>query len=128
MKTKIVYCGFAAFMLLLFAASTSLAHEVNIGGAARLGNGSSIEAGTYRIEVIKNQDSSDAVFYHDNEEVARAPVTLVNETSKARQTEVWSELRDDGRVITQIRLHGSKEALVFEPVEEDFEEEVTPWN
>ena len=121
MKTKIVYCGFAAFMLLLFAASTSLAHEVNIGGAARLGNGSSIEAGTYRIEVIKNQDSSDAVFYHDNEEVARAPVTLVSEPSKARRTEVWSNVQDEGRVITQIRLQGSKEALFFEQAREDSE-------
>jgi hypothetical protein len=78
--------------------------------------------------VIKNQDSSDAVFYHDDEEVARAPVTLVNETSKARQTEVWSELRDDGRVITQIRLQGSKEALVFEEAPEEFEYEIDPWN
>ena len=128
MKTKLVYCGFAAFMLLLFAATTSLAHEVRISGAARLGNGPIIEGGTYRIEVIKNQDSSDAVFYHHDGEVARVPVTLVSEPAKADRTEVHSELRDDGRVITQIRLEGSKEALVFEEVEEEFEQEITPWN
>jgi hypothetical protein len=51
-----------------------------------------IEAGTYRIELINYQDSSQAVFYHDNDEVARAPVTLVSEPSKAKQTEVWSEV------------------------------------
>jgi hypothetical protein len=128
MTTKLVYCGFVAFMFLLSAASTSLAHEVKITGAARLGNGPFIEEGTYRIEVIKNQDSSDAVFYHNDNEVVRTPVRLVSEASKARQTEVWSEGRDDGRVITQIRLQGSKEALVFEPVEEEFEQEITPWN
>ena len=128
MKHKLQYCGFVAFMFLLFAASTSLAHEVKIAGAARLGNGPIIEPGTYRIEVIKNQDSSDAVFYHNDNEVARAPVTLVSEPAKARRTEVRSEVRDDGRVITQIRLQGSKEALVFEEAPEEIEYEISPWN
>ena len=84
MKHKLECCGFVAFMLLLFAANTSFAHEVRIAGAARLGNGANIEGGTYRIEVIKNQDSSDAVFYHYGDEVARVPVTLVSEPAKVR--------------------------------------------
>ena len=121
MKYKLVSCGFVAFMLLLFAANTSCAHELKIAGAARLGNGPIIEPGTYRIEVIKNQDSSDAVFYHNDSEVARGPVTLVSEPAKAMRTEVWSEERDYGRVITQIRLQGSREALVFEQAREESE-------
>ena len=128
MKHRLLSCGFVAFMLLFFAATTSFAHEVKIAGAAQLGNGPIIEEGTYRIEVIKNQDSSQAVLYHKGDEVARVPVTLVSEASKAQQTAVYSEVREDGRVITQIRLQGSKEALVFEPVEEEFEQEITPWN
>ena len=121
MRHKLMCCGFAAFMLLLFAANTSFGHEVKISGAARLGNGPSIEPGTYRIELVKNQDSSDAVFYHDGDEVARAPVTLVSEPAKATQTAVYSEVCDEGRVITQIRLQGSKEALVFQQTREESE-------
>ena len=121
MKHKLVSCGFVAFMLLLFAANDSFAHEVRIAGAARLGNGPIIDAGTYRIELVKNQDSSEAVFYHGNDEVARVPITVVSEASKANRTEVHTEVRDDGRVITQIRLQGSKEALFFEQAREEFE-------
>jgi hypothetical protein len=45
----------------------------------------------------------------------------VSEASKANRTEVHTEVRDDGRVITQIRLQGSKEALFFEQAREEFE-------
>ena len=121
MKHKLECCGYVAFMLLLLAVSASFAHDVSIAGAARLGNGPIIDSGTYRIELVKNQDSSEAVFYQGNDQVARVPVTVVSEPSKAKRTEVHSELRDDGRVITQIRLQGSKEALVFEHAREESE-------
>ena len=121
MRHKPLCCGFAGFVLLLFAANTAFAHEVMIAGAARLGNGPSIEPGTYRIEIIKDQDSSEAVFYHDDHKVASAPVTLVTEPAKADQTAVFAELRDGTRVITQIRLKGSAEALIFELPREESE-------
>ena len=114
MRHKLMYWGITAFLVLLFTAGSSVAHEITISTTARLGNGPTLEAGKYRVELIKNQDSSDAVFYrgHDDE-VARTPVTLVAEDSKSRQTEVYSRTIDGGRVITQIRLQGSKETLVF---------------
>ncbi len=119
MKYKLMYCGFAAFMVLLFAVGTSVAHEVTISTTATLGTGPTIEAGTYRIELTKNQESSHAVFYRGHDEVARAQVTLVAEPSKPRQTEVHSQVVDGSRVITQIRLQGSKEKLVFEQTPEE---------
>jgi hypothetical protein len=114
MKHKLMYCGIAVSLVLLFAAGTSVAHEITISTTARLGNGPTLEAGKYRVELIKNQDSSDAVFYRGHgDEVVRTPVTLVAEPSKSIQTEVHSREVDSGRVITQIRLQGSKETLVF---------------
>jgi hypothetical protein len=59
------------------------------------------------------------VFYSGHDEVARTPVTLVAEDSKSRQTEVYSRTIDGGRVITQIRLQGSKEKLVFEQLPDE---------
>jgi hypothetical protein len=118
MRHKLMDCEVAAFLVLFLAAGSLSGHEITIGGSSRLGNGPTIEAGTYRIELVKNQDSSHAVFYTGRDEVARAPVTLVAEPSKSRQTEVHSELVDGSRIITQIRLQGSKEKLVFERVGE----------
>jgi hypothetical protein len=111
-----MYWGITAFLVLLFTAGSSVAHEITIGETSTVGNGPTIEAGTYRIELIKNQDSSDAVFYKGHDEVARTPVKLVAEPSKSSQTEVYSQVVDGSRVITEIRLRGSKETLVFEQV------------
>jgi hypothetical protein len=119
MRHKPMYCGIIAFLFLLFAAGSSSAHEITISESSKLGKGPTIEAGTYRIELIKNQDASHAVFYAGKDEVARAPVTLVAEPSKSRQTEVHSEEVDGSRTITQIRLQGSKEKLVFERAGEE---------
>jgi hypothetical protein len=119
MKYKLMYCGFAAFMVLFFAVGTLVAHEVTISATAALGTGPAIEAGTYRVEVVKNEDSSHAVFYRGHDEVARAQVALVIEPSKSTQTEVYSQVVDGGRVITQIRLQGSKEKVVFEQTPEE---------
>jgi hypothetical protein len=114
MRHNLMYCGIAALLVLLLAGGSSVAHEITVRGSSRLGKGPTLEAGTYRIELIKHQDSSDAVFYSGRDEVARAQVTLVAEPSKSSQTEVHSHVVDGSRVVTQIRLQGSKEKLVFD--------------
>src|SRR5208337_2847718 len=52
----------AAVVFVLFAASLGLAHTVTIGKGARLGNGPEVQPGTYRLEVIKNQSTTEAAF------------------------------------------------------------------
>jgi hypothetical protein len=93
--------------------SIPAAHEVSIPHRANVGNGPVLETGTYRVEVVKNQDSSEVLFYKGGDLWLRAPVTLVEEADKAPQTEVHYEKISDAKVINQIRLRGSKESLVF---------------
>lgn len=95
--------------------SIAAAHEVTITDRARIGHGDVLQPGTYQVEVVKNQDSSEVLFYKGGDLQLRAPVTLEAETAKAPETEIHSEQLDDGKVITKIRLRGSKESLVFSP-------------
>lgn len=113
MLSKMKYWILATVCTLVFA-SIAAAHEVTINYQAKIGTGPELQPGTYRIEVAKDQASPEVLFYKDRELVLRTPVTLAPETEKSRQTEVHCENRDEGRVITQIRVEGWKERLVFE--------------
>ena len=119
MRCKLMYYGLATVWVLFCGVATSAAHEVTIGSTATLGAGPTIEPGAYRVEVVRGQESSHAVFYKGSDEVARAPVTLVAEDSKPRQTEIHSRIVDGRRLITQIRLQGAKEKLVFEKIADE---------
>ena len=97
----------------LVFASITTAHEVTITRRAFLGDDTLLQPGTYRVEVVKNQDSTEVRFFQGGDFVATAPATLTKEAVKSNHTEVHYEEVDGGHVITKIRLQGSKEALVF---------------
>jgi hypothetical protein len=103
----------AVIFMFVFAAIAA-AHEVTISQPAKVGNGSHLQPGTYRVEVVKNQDSSEALFYEGRDLRLRVPVTLTTGAKKAQYTEVHSTALSDARVITQIRLQGSRETPVFD--------------
>lgn len=111
-RTELRILTALAFTLVL--ACFASAHDVVITNQAKIGKGPMLEPATYRLEVVKNQDSSEALFYKGKNLVLRTPVTLAEEPKKSRQTEVHSENRDEGRVITRIRVQGWEESLVFD--------------
>jgi hypothetical protein len=103
----------ATVICTLVFVSIAAAHEVSITYRANVGNGPVLQPGTYRVEVIKNQDSAEVRFLQGGDLVATAPATLTEEAVKCNSTEVHSEEVDGGKVITKIWLQGSKESLVF---------------
>jgi hypothetical protein len=113
MKHKMLYPCLASFLFVLVSAGIAIAHDVKIDLGAKLGNGPEMQPGTYRVELLKNQNAPEAVFYKGRSEVARVPITIAMESEKSRHTEVHYELLDDGRVINQIKIAGWKERLVF---------------
>ena len=113
MSKRMMYRILSALVCTLVFVSIATAHEVSITYRANVGNGAELQPGTYRVEVVKNHDSSEVLFYKGGDLWLRAPVTLAAETKKAQQTEIHYEELDHGKVITQIRLEGSKESLVF---------------
>ncbi|MFZ0960585.1 MAG: hypothetical protein WAO35_06735 [Terriglobia bacterium] len=93
--------------------SIAAAHEVTIGQRAKIGYGPELQPGTYRVEVVKNEDSAEVSFFNGGDLVVTVPATLKKESVKCNNTEVHSEEVDGGRVITKIWLQGWKESLVF---------------
>jgi hypothetical protein len=103
----------SALVCTLVLVSIATAHEVSIMHQAKVGSGPELQPGTYRVEVVKNQDSAEVRFFQGRDLVATAPATLTKEAVKCNNTEVHSEQVDGGWLITKIRLAGSKEGLVF---------------
>jgi hypothetical protein len=97
----------------LFIVSVAAAHDVRISQRAKIGNGPELDQGTYRVEVEKNQESAEVVFFQGEDLVATTPATLTKEAVKCDNTQIHSEEVDGGRVITKIWLQGWKESLVF---------------
>lgn len=102
-----------AAVFLLVAAGLAWPHEVTITYQAKLGDGRELQPGTYRLEVVRNQDATEVAFYQGRNLVIKIPAKLVAESEKCRQTEVHYELLENGRVINQIRVAGWKDSLVF---------------
>jgi hypothetical protein len=113
MLKSIQYRILATVIYTVVFVSIAAAHEVRISRPARVGNGPELQAGTYRVEVVKTQDSAEVRFYQEGDVVATAPASLANEAGKCNFTEVHSEKVDGEQVITRIWLQGSKESLVF---------------
>lgn len=113
MYIRMAYRTLSTLACALVFVSVAAAHEVSISQRVRIGNGPELQPGTYRVEVVKNQDSAEVTFSQGGDLVVTVPVTLTTEASKCKSTEIYSEAVDGGRVITKIRLQGSKESLVF---------------
>jgi len=113
MNLRVIVRVLGIVAVLLAGIGVSLADEVVITYQAKLGSGPELQPGTYRVEIVKNQDLSEAAFYRGDELIAQVSVAIVVESQKSRHTEVHFENLDNGRVINQIRVAGWKETLVF---------------
>ncbi len=114
MKRRAIRQVLLTVMLVGVSAAITLAKNVQVSDPARLGNGPELQPGTYRIELINNQDGSECLFYKGRNLVVRVPTKVIQEAQKSPHTALHSEIIDNGRVITQIRVEGWKEALLFE--------------
>ena len=115
MCKKMGYRILSTLVCALVFVAIAAAHEVRIPERAKVGNGPELQAGTYHVEVVKNQDSAEVRFFQDGDLVATASATLTKEGRKCESTEVHSEKVEGGWVVTKIWLEGWKESLVFKP-------------
>jgi hypothetical protein len=113
MSKRIGYGILSTLVFMFVFLSIAAAHEITIGQLAKIGSGQTLEPGTYRVEVERNQDSAEVLFFQGGELVVTAKATLTKEAVKCNNTEVHSEEVDGTRVITKIWLRGWKESLVF---------------
>ena len=93
--------------------SVATAHEITIAQRVKVGNGQELTQGTYRVEVEKNENSAEVLFFQGEDLAAAAHATLTKEEAKSTHTEVYTDEAGGERVITKIWLQGWKESLVF---------------
>ena len=113
MSKRTRYRILSTLVCTLVFVSIAAAHEINIGQLAKIADGQVLEPGTYRVEVEKNQNSAEVLFYQGDELVVTAQATLTKEAMKCNATEIHSDAVDGERVITKIWLQGWKDSLVF---------------
>ncbi len=107
---RLLYAVGYVFVLAPIASATDVVH---ISRHAKIGDDWELEPGTYRVEVERNQNSAEVLFFQREDLVAAAHATLSREYVNSNHTEVHSEKVAGERVITRIWLQGWKESLVF---------------
>jgi hypothetical protein len=89
--------------------------SVTFATTVKLGNGVTLPAGTYRMEVQENAQSPTVTFSHDSQVVATAPAKIETEASKNPTTEIDLTQDAGSQDLTAIRPGGWKVALHFGP-------------
>ena len=114
MAKRILFRILSTLICTLVFVAIAAAHEIDFAQQVKIGNGPALQPGTYRVEVVKKQNSTEVTFSQGNDFEVTVPATLTQEATKCKNTEVHSEATDGGRVIYKIWLHGWRESLVFE--------------
>ena len=87
--------------------------QVNIIYTSRIVNGPELKPGNYKVELSPSESSPEVMFYQGGKLVAKAPVTLVNQSKKIDQTEIQYNTAANQHVITEIDVHGWRQTLKF---------------
>jgi hypothetical protein len=87
--------------------------NVTFSNTSRLKDGTTLPAGTYRMEVPEGSTTPKVEFYRNGKVIATANAKVVNETRKNSTTEVDSVKQGNEQVVTAIRPSGWNERLEF---------------
>jgi hypothetical protein len=89
--------------------------NVTFANEVRFNNGSTLPAGTYKMEVPDGSQSPMVSFSKEGKVMATSKAKLVNENKKNPYTEVDSTTRGQVQVVNAIRPGGWDEVLRFNP-------------
>lgn len=116
MKNRFLISLLGAGMAIALSAGMALAKTSTVQFAyrAQLGNGPTINAGSYHVVVMKNSSKPEVAFYQGGKQVAEAPVKLVSVPKKNSQTQVvYDQSHKNSNVVTEIDLDGWNQNFVF---------------
>ncbi len=93
--------------------SSQRATNVTFTNTTKFQNGTTLSAGTYRMEVPESTQSPQVTFYKDGKAMATVNAKVVDEQKKNDNTEIDSVTKGDVQQLTAIRPNGWHERLVF---------------
>ena len=117
MKNRFLICLLGAGMAVALSAGMALAKTSTVQFAypARLGNGPTLNAGSYHVVLMNNSSKPEVAFYQGSKQVAEVPVKLVSVPKKNSQTAViYDESHKNSNVVTEIDLDGWNQNMLFE--------------
>jgi len=88
---------------------------VDFTQTTKVPNGPTLQPGTYKVALLNSDASAAEVgFYRDDKLVGEAPVRLVDQGNKIRETQVYANIQDDhSQLVTEMDLSGWTEKVIF---------------
>jgi hypothetical protein len=88
--------------------------DVDFAETTKVPNGPTLEPGTYKVALLNESSAPEVGFYQGGKLVGQAPVKLVEQGQKIRQTQVSSNLVDSNtRVLNEMDFSGWTQKIVF---------------
>ncbi|MFI5173663.1 MAG: hypothetical protein ACHQKY_02310 [Terriglobia bacterium] len=114
MKWKISVLTLATLLVASVPAFAKDSVDITVNQPLAL-NGSQVAPGDYKVSWVTHSPDATVTFKHQTKVAATTSARLVDRDSKYSMTEVVSRINADGtRTLVEIRLGGTKQALVFE--------------
>jgi hypothetical protein len=120
MKKNVVTTLLGLGIAILLVASLGLAKAhpitktIQILNPTKIGGGTMLQPGVYRVELQANSQSPELGFYQSGKQVAEVPVKLAPSQTKNSETEVLIDTASNTPVITEIDFRGSDQRMVLE--------------
>ncbi len=96
-----------------FGKSSTKSFDLTLASAAKLSNGTMLEAGNYTMKIPEHTKSPEVQFYKDGKLVAKAQAKVKTQPQKNEYTEILTAMQGKTNVITAIEPGGWPEKLVF---------------
>jgi hypothetical protein len=94
--------------------SAARSANVEFTETTQVPNGPTLQAGTYKVALLSDTSAPEIGFYREGKLVGQAPVKLVDQGGKIRETEVFANIQDDhSELLTEMDLSGWTEKVIF---------------
>jgi hypothetical protein len=88
--------------------------NVDFTETVQVPNGPTLQPGTYRVTLLNDSSASEIEFYRDGKLVGQAPVKLVDQGTKIRETQVFGDLQNDrSERVTEMDFSGWTQKVFF---------------
>ncbi len=113
LATALVVAASVGFARSWFGKSSTRSYSVTLDSAAKLRNGTELQAGNYTVKFPENTQTPEVEFYSGGKLVAKEEAKVQSQSVKNGYTAIELNTRGNASVITAVDLGGMSEKLVF---------------
>ena len=113
LATAMVVAASVGFAHSWFGKSSTKSYSVTLDSAAKLKNGSELQAGNYTLKVAENTQTPEVEFYFGGKLIAKEQAKVQTQSEKNPYTALELNTQGNKNVITAVDPGGMMEKLVF---------------